>query len=415
MIRVLQTLTLALLVLGLLGRAADAGKPNVVILGLEVSAAAMDQDAIRIAKDFTTALRARATTAGQLVPHSDKELVDEKLIRNCTTAEATCIAPIGAEFSATYLIYGSIEKTKDGSLKAAMHMLNVATKQIAKSIPVDLKDTSANGISDAAKTTYLAFMGGDTGSININIQNDGVDGGQVTIGKDKKVLQGGHLTVKDLGPDRYTIVIEVTGFQRFEQTVPLAAGERKEVVVQLTALPGLNKGPPKCGEGSLDCGNTVSTTTNHTGYKVVGYSALILSAAAGGIALYETFGPISTYENSKVAPLAGTLMPIDTTHHQFGNDDCDTTDGKKLRTQNDEGSVNFNKACNANGVRKIAGVVAGVSAGVAIAALILAYRGSDEPEKHGTQTGRRKAPKPLIAVTPIIGPDGMSATVRIDF
>src|SRR4051812_26670667 len=38
MIRVLQTLALALLVLGLAGRSASAGKPQVVILGLEVIA-----------------------------------------------------------------------------------------------------------------------------------------------------------------------------------------------------------------------------------------------------------------------------------------------------------------------------------------------------------------------------------------
>jgi hypothetical protein len=103
--RVLQTLALALLVLGLGGHAALAGKPSVVILGLEIidRGGGMDQATVQLAKDFTTALRARASQAGQLVPHAEKELVDEKLIRNCATADATCIAPIGAEFGATYL------------------------------------------------------------------------------------------------------------------------------------------------------------------------------------------------------------------------------------------------------------------------------------------------------------------------
>ena len=408
MIRVLQTLALALLVLGLGGRAAMAGKPTVVILGLEIidKGGGMDQATVQLAKDFTTALRARASQAGQLVAHSDKELVDEKLIRNCTNADASCIAPIGSEFGATYLIYGSVEKSTSGS-KVSLHLLNVASKQLVKHFPTDLKDTSPAGLTEAARAAYAGLMGGDSGSLNINIQNDGVDGGTVTIGKEKHDLKGGHLTLKDLGPDRYSMTIDVTGFQRFEQTVSVGQGEKKEVVVTLVPLPGSKVvTPPKCSDGSLDCQNTVSHSNNHTGYKVAGYSALILAAAAGGFALYENH-VVSKYQDGPVPPNPDRLVPMD--GKSFGDKDCAAAKGKI-------GSTAYDDACDANSRLAPAVVVAGAAAGIAVVALIMAYRGSDDqPEKHAQQTGHRKAPKPLIAVTPIVSPDGGGATVRIDF
>ena len=409
MIRVLQTLALALLVLGLGGRVAEAGKPTVVILGLEIidKGLGIDQQTTQLAKDFTTQLRNRASQAGQLVPHSDKELVDEKLIRNCNNADAICIAPIGQEFGAAYLIYGSVEKTATGS-KVSLHLLNVGSKQLVKHFPSDLKDTSPAGLTEAARLAYAGLMGGDTGSLNIIVQNDGVDGGSVTIGKDKHDLKGGHLTIKDLGPDRYTMTIDVTGFQRFEDTVSVGQGEKKEVVVQLVPLPGSKVvTPPRCSDGSLDCSNTVSHSGSRTGYKVVGYSALILAAAAGGFALYENH-VVGAYSGSTTPPPNPMgLMPLD--HTQFGDKDCATAKGKI-------GSDAFDKACDANGKIMPAAVIGGVAVGVAVVALILAYRGSDEqPEKHAGQTVRRKSPKPLIAVTPIVSPDGGGATVRIDF
>jgi hypothetical protein len=412
MIRVLQTLALALLVLGLAGRSAWAGKPQVVILGLEVIAdksGNIDQETVRVAKDFTTQLRARATAAGQLIPHSDKELVDEKLIRSCTGAEAACIAPIGVELGAAFLIYGSVEKA--GGFKVSLHMLNVATKAMAKNFNVEIHDTSAIGLSVGAKSAYVGLLGGDVGSLMINVQNDGVDGGSVMVGKERHELKGGHLTVKDLGPDRYTLVVEVPNFQRYEQTVSLAPGEKKDVVVTLVPV-ATKVGPLKCGEGSIECGNTVSHTNNRAGYKVVGYSALLLSAVAGGIALYEWHEKIKPYEDTSVAPNAPPgSVPAG---KSFGNDDCQTDLGTLIRHTPGDSNTKFDTACKARGTERVAGVISGVAAGVAIAALILAYRGSDEPEKHA-QLGHRKHPKPLIAVTPIISPDGGGATLRIDF
>ena len=415
MTRVLQTLALALLVLGFGVRVAQAGKPNLVILGLEVvdKGGGIDQTTAQQAKDFTIQLRAKASMAGTLIPHSDKELVDEKLLRNCNSADAACIAPIGAEFGAQYLIYGSLEKS-GGQAKVALRLLNVATKQAVKNFGLELRDTSPAGMSDAAGKAYAALLGGDSGSLNINVQNDGVDSGSVMVNKDKKDLKGGHLMVKDLGPDRYTVVVDVTGFQRFTETYSLAQGEKKEVVVTLVPMPGSKIVPPKCSDGSLDCGNTVShASSSRTPYKVVGYGALILAAAAGAVAVYETVGPIHDYNNGP-APVT-TQRPSDGV--QFGNDDCDSTSGKAVRSNkgNDIGSSNFDTACGANSTRKIAYIVGGVSVGVAVAALILAYRGGDDAERHPPGTAARKSKKPLIAVTPILSPDGGGATVRIDF
>lgn len=410
MTRVLQILALALAVLG--GRVAHAGKPNVVILGLEVvdKGGGIDANTAQLAKDFTSQLRARASAAGQLVAHSDKELVDEKLLRNCNSADPSCIAPIGSELGAAYLIYGSLEKTTTGA-KVSLHLLNVATKQATKHFPTDMRDTSPGGLSDAAAKAYAALMGGDAGSININVNNDGVDVGTVTVGKDKRDLKGGHVMVKDLGPDRYTVQIDVTGFQRFEQTVSLGQGEKKDMSV--TLVPLAVTGPARCGAGSVDCGNTVSASGGHSGLKIVGWSAIAVAVVAGGVTLYEWKNK-HDYETgpAPTVPMGGE--PAKNITH-YDDVDCDSAPTvRNYRGQNSDGNKNFDGACTAHKIIPITGTVAGVAAAVGIVGLILAYRGGDETEHHA-QTSARKQKKPLIAVTPIVSPDGAGASVRIDF
>src|SRR3954471_8899945 len=118
MTRVLSSACVVLLVLGLGGRA-GAGNPPIAILGLEVydNGSGIDPDTTKAAKELTAALRDRAkagTGPYVPVPGGDKELIDEKLLNNCDSEAAVCMAAIGTELGAEVLMYGKIEKSAQG-------------------------------------------------------------------------------------------------------------------------------------------------------------------------------------------------------------------------------------------------------------------------------------------------------------
>src|SRR5215212_6991655 len=105
MTRVLSSAWMLVLLLGLGGRAWAGGKPAIAILGLEVNdnGNGIDPETTKAAKEVTAALRDRAkagTGPYALVANGDKELIDEKLLNNCDTEAASCMATIGNELGA---------------------------------------------------------------------------------------------------------------------------------------------------------------------------------------------------------------------------------------------------------------------------------------------------------------------------
>src|SRR4051812_36981721 len=98
MTRALLLIFVALLILG---SAAFAGnKPKIAVLGIEVVGGEVTTADAQIAKELTEALRGRAkvgTGPYEMAPGSDKELIDEKLLKNCDTEAPACMASIGGD------------------------------------------------------------------------------------------------------------------------------------------------------------------------------------------------------------------------------------------------------------------------------------------------------------------------------
>src|SRR5206468_10060463 len=114
MTRALSLTCLAILMIGAAGASAFA-KPSIAVLGLEVidASGAPPQQDTQVAKELTDGLRSRAkagTGPYQLAPGSDKELIDEKLLKACDNEAATCMAAIGNELGADILMFGHIER-----------------------------------------------------------------------------------------------------------------------------------------------------------------------------------------------------------------------------------------------------------------------------------------------------------------
>src|SRR5262249_37705137 len=126
-----------LLVVGAI-RAEAGNKASVGVLGLEVNdpnGAPTPADA-QVGKELTDGLRQRAkagTGPYQLQPGSEKELIDEKILKNCDSESMACMAGIGNELGADVLIYGHIEK-KGGAYEVTVTLLDVRNRQTKRHV-----------------------------------------------------------------------------------------------------------------------------------------------------------------------------------------------------------------------------------------------------------------------------------------
>src|SRR4051794_13754050 len=120
-----------------MGATAWAGKPQIAILGLEIDVnSGVDPETTKVAKDLTAALRERTKAgAGPYAPSTsgDKELIDEKLLKNCDSEAKDCMAEIGRDLNAEVLMYGKLEKSGN-TYKVSIKLLNVPKKQLLNSI-----------------------------------------------------------------------------------------------------------------------------------------------------------------------------------------------------------------------------------------------------------------------------------------
>src|SRR5258706_1591605 len=112
-------------------------RPKIAVLGLEVqtNGATADPESTRIAKWLTQGLRNRATANRgqyQLAPNSARELLDEKLMKECMTEKPECMAVIGNEVQADFLLFGRIDKMIKNDISAfqvTLKLLDVQNKQ----------------------------------------------------------------------------------------------------------------------------------------------------------------------------------------------------------------------------------------------------------------------------------------------
>ncbi len=94
---------------------AARGQRNIAVLGLEV-VGVVDVESVRVARELTADLRSRAASGPYAIaPNSDKELIDLKIMHNCTDERRECMTNIGRSLNADYLLYGRIERRSQGA------------------------------------------------------------------------------------------------------------------------------------------------------------------------------------------------------------------------------------------------------------------------------------------------------------
>ncbi|MBA3460314.1 MAG: PEGA domain-containing protein [Deltaproteobacteria bacterium] len=407
MTRALSSICTALLLVGLLCSQAFAGKPTVAVLGLEVYDATgqIDQGTTQVAKELTDALRSRAKMPSgpyQFQPGSEKELIDEKLIKNCDNEAVACMSQIGKDLGADFLIYGRIEKKPDG-FQVSVNLLNVNKKKFEKAkSPLTVPHAAAKEpqqVLAVASKAYNELVG--VVSNGTLIVRSNADRGTVLLDNEPKgSIASGSLTLS-LPEGPYRLIVEADGFERStEQKITVRSGETTTQSVQLLEMKKDNgNNTRKPDELTHTITGTTSTTKSNV-WKPMFVASVIVGLSAGG------FWGFSYYkEQSAADKVAGELSG---NHPALSQSDCSNAMYKAE-------SKSFKDACKYRDWTTY-GII-GTGVGVALMAVTgyMAFgRGDSETSTRTGMTGKR-VQKPTIAVTPILQPNGGGAAFRIDW
>jgi hypothetical protein len=376
-------------------------KPQVAILGLEVVDASgnIDANSTGLAKDLTLELRNRAQTGNgpyELVG-GPKELIDEKLIKGCDSEEPKCMATIGKDMGAEFLMYGKLEK-KDGGYVVTVQLLNVTTKKMAHdSASQKLAAQRDPGAAKVAAQKIYNELAGITevSTATISIKTN-ADRGTVLVNDQRRETVSSGSATLSLPPGKYKIAIEADGYKRGETTVTLKAGETASQRIELVEDPKVTGAVTGAGN-AIGESHEIEGTTSKSRSKLwpgmmIG-SGLV--AAAGGAYWF--------------------WMDQKTQDAEAGIDNPNYPDLTNSQCENDkarEDEPDFDKACTYYRRQWYGGI--GLAVG-GVAFLVSGYmtfihKGSEEKT-----TASRRVRKPPVAVIPVISPDGGGATVRIDF
>jgi hypothetical protein len=276
-------------------------RPKLVVLGLEVTGdSAMDQKATEAAKALTRELRREVARAGgpfELAANGNKDLLEMKLLSDCSDDSRRCMSEIGKQLRADRLIYGKLERNKRG-YAVALRLLDTENsallKQLSEVIPT--ADVSASGgLQRRAREMYGRLIGtDDTGAVAISAS---VDGGTVYV--DDKIrtnLSNGSARLTGLSDGVHTIAIESPGFARFEAEVNVDAGETAELDATLVAVGGMSPD----GDGDRP----------GSGWRIAFWSGVIATGVAGAGWTYSGLSVLSAEDDVQTASLAYTGDPL---------------------------------------------------------------------------------------------------------
>ncbi len=412
-----------------------AAKPSIAILGLEVldKSGTPSNDDVNFAKTLTEDLRSRAKVGGPytLANGGDKELIDLKLLKGCDGEAINCMASIGGDLGADFLMYGSVTK-RGSNYDVVIQILDVHAKKKEHVSPSNVA-TATNGVAlqNFAKKVYNGLTGQADGC-TITVKTPGVDRGTIQIGTaDRGNITNSTGQVTGLSEGKYSISVEAPGYHRWTKgEVACTAGENTTISADLSK----DKGPPVVGPG--DTGTGTGSGNDLTGTQNLGSGsnpsrgmsgseshssskALWKTMAYGGLAGAVVGGGVWIYGYSKISngydPSGLDLSTAsDRTKTDYGLDKCGTADGNIVAAGSAPANKTFKDSCDGNSLTKI-GIPLTVGFGVISAiGFVVLYIKNGEEDKPVSVAGRRKHHEPF-AITPVVSPTGASATFRMEW
>jgi len=411
-----------------------AAKPSIAILGLEVldKSGAPSNDDVNFAKTLTEDLRSRAKVGGPytLSNGGDKELIDLKLLKGCDGEAINCMASIGGDLGADFLMYGSVTK-RGNNYDVVIQILDVHAKKKEHVSPSNVA-TATNGVAlqNFAKKVYNGLTGQADGC-TITVKTPGVDRGTIQIGAaDRGNITAGTGQIPGLSEGKYSISVEAPGYHRWTKgEVACTAGENTTITADLSKDKGLPViGPGDTGTGSgndmtgtqnLGAGHITSSgmsgSESHSSskalWKTMAYGGLAGAVVGGGVWIYGYSKITNGYDPTNLDVSGAT----DKTVKNYGLDKCGTVDGNRVASvSGNTANTTFKNSCDGNSLTKI-GIPLTVGFGVISAiGFVVLYMKNGEEEKPVSVAGRRKHHEPF-AITPVLSPTGAGATFRMEW
>lgn len=416
-VSILRLLSLAA-VLGVALPAAHA-KPSVAVLGLEVvEEGGIDAKTTGAARNLTRELRAEAARGeGRFTLAADaaKDLLELKLLSDCSDEGRRCMAEIGKELKADFLIYGKIERAKNG-YQVALKLLDTATAQMIKTtsdiVPFD--DAAGPQAATWAASFYGRLTGvPDTGTL---VVSGDVVGTVYVDGERKAPLIGGIARISGIAPGPHRVTIEEEGGARRDAEIEIAAGQEAQLTVEL------DRGPARDDEdeaGERPGGGWRTAFWVATGAATA--SAMAWTVEAHRYAgLWITDGPAKRKQLRAVDRL-NALLPADD-RLAPSDDACGIARDRYVGSSDRdiaERAGEVDSTCGNGEFHANMTLAFGIATGVsAAAAAYFYYKGYVRPGAAGAserRAGRRARRDPIVRVVPAVSPTTVGAGLAIEF
>lgn len=392
---------LPLMLVGLVATAASA-KPSIAILGIEVidkQGMASPKDT-QVAQELTAALRSRAKTGGPyaLASGGDKELIDQKLIKNCLDERTACMAVIGADLGADFLLYGRIERSS-GAYNVSVVLLDVKRKAREKTYTDAIPAAEASGTTLQTRAKHIySLLTGQAETCTISVKTPGgPDRAMIFLNEDNQgsgTIANHAGEVPNLAAGRYKVTIVAPDFHRWEKTdVTCTAGQTTSVSADMHRLSSSEDHPAPPASEAVVVAKAESRSSPWRKAAIGGAVATGVFAAGFGV----SWGLLASTGASK-KPGAGPF--------EYGGK-C-TTDAA--------GRSTGPGLCSSGSTLRITTYVSGIAAvagfGFTVFALIKAV---SEPERHeAVAAGNRNATR-AFSIAPVFGLDHVGASAQLSW
>lgn len=397
----------ALLAVLLCGGAAF-GKPKVAVLGVEPvdnGDAKSRQKTGALAKALTKAMRDRVH-GGELgydiAPNSGRELGELKLLSDCLDEGIDCMAAIGWDLNADLLVYGHVEKQKDGYLVTVQSLVVASPK---KSPPYAAKRNYAFGSASEDEMKRLAeeVLATQPSSETLLVVEVNAATGTVFVnGSPKGAIVNGTLALKGLPPGVASIAVESPGYERYEQgNVDVKPGVTTKISVELVKAVG------KPAPYTPMPVPPVEQTERPGGTARVLFWTTLVATGAGVAAFTITGLKVKSIENEQDQAIKDWGDGFKSNGVQFPGDACQ-------EARNDGYQKLIDICDRGKSMATVTNVLIGVTAAAAVATAFFAWKGYLAPGANNERVAARK-PRPRVVLAPELYRNGGGVGAVVQF
>lgn len=376
-------------------------KPAIAVLRIDVvlTGGKTDAAATVVANKLTSAIRQATSERSpyQLAPNSNKDLLELKLLYNCSNEAPRCMAKIGQSLKATRLLWGKLAHKGDHYL-VTVNLLNVPGRAMVRStterIPMDQANPA--GLRRWGRTLYNRLTGQkDHGKLHI-VAN--ASSGVVLIdGNPATNLKDGQADIAGLSEGSHQLEIKADGFKPYSETIVVEGGKKTTVNANLEAKatqivkPEIPEKPGKPGGFARAMFWTTAATTiaGAVGFTVTGM---------------QVRGSLKDKQTEEIINLR-TLTGIE----------LNATNACADAEMRGPVAQNVVDACNAGKSRaSLANIFLGVSVVSALAAGFFYWKGY---ASQGKSTSKESSDGSVsrVRINPSIGPGHVGAGISVEF